>query len=80
VISFATLGVELDTPHATAASTLCSPTDMSSSTRSGAAPERSSRGFGPVGERSGSDRLKWPRGDGYMWPQRFGLAGGLVLV
>lgn len=29
---------------------------------------------------TGSDWLKWPRGDGYIWPHRFGLAGGLVLV
>ena len=34
----------------------------------------------PYTPTTGSDSLIWPRGDGYIWPHRFELAGGLVLV
>ena len=36
--------------------------------------------LGDDDEVHGSDSLIWPRGDGYIWPHRFELAGGLVLV
>lgn len=44
----------------------------------GWASRRWAVGDGAIG--IGSDSLIWPRGDGYIWPHRFELAGGLVLV